>query len=86
VEILLVRFLFVNAQAFTVLPGVAPLARDAVCSVVNLAVNPTGAIKDPVVFLLLQLLQSLLVPLNLGESPPLRHAGRRIARFLAILG
>jgi hypothetical protein len=70
-KILLLRFVFVNAQAFAMLPGIAPLASHAVCSIVHLAVSPTDAIEYPVVLLLLELLESLLVPFDFGQPAPL---------------
>jgi hypothetical protein len=63
-EILLVRFFFVDAQTFGMLPCVAILARNAVGPVVDLTVCATNAVENPVVLLLFKLLQSLLVPLN----------------------
>jgi hypothetical protein len=71
VKILLVRFVFVNAQTFAVLPGIAPLASHAVCPIVHLAVSPADTIENPVVLLLLELLESLLVPFDLGEPASL---------------
>jgi len=68
VEVVLVSLLLLNAQAFAVLPGVAPLARHAVCAIVDLAVDPTDTIEHPVVFLFLELLESLLGPFDLGLS------------------
>jgi hypothetical protein len=48
-EIVPVGLLFADADTFTMLPDITPLASDAMCAVINLTVGSTDTVEDPVV-------------------------------------
>lgn len=55
-EIIAVGLFFTDSDALTVLPDVASFASDAMRTIINLAIDATNAVKDPVILFVFKFL------------------------------